>query len=547
MENDITKQGKGQIFQIGMQLYYIEICFFNGMPNDTFTGFRDEIYIPMNIVNELVIKESLSKWWTSGHIVLQNDFQFLEKGSTFKTNTGEKKRLKNIIVDRPDGRNKFCIRLYPVQSNSSNTTIDTNINRDEFEICYDFVVYDVKDIPTNNSEKKYKKYFLWDERFQLFEERNLELSTALFSKKLLQIESFNSDLERTLPPNIALKEIIKQASLYPDDSEIKIGYSDEGTIKKPDYFIGDIRDDEWDPGPTDESSNNKIFYTSPSNSNVNDDIDYMLPFCQSSDGYPVILETGRRTDDKRFKLKSLKSLFDLAESNQKERLYLFDTKDADVNVLGNSIWQPRGVDGVPKDSSQLINFTSGYASKVTSYYFCPMSNVDDMNFSTRPLHTFDPSTGEFNIAFSPNTIEEFFEHTKEMCSGLHNSERGQVLLKMNKIKQESGMIKNLNTPLSFGPKNIPLIQMLKDFVFLNQALIFETQGLTFRRPGIFFTLESVHSGPEQNDFWDKFLGQWMIVEIEHKFTQVAYTNLVTANKVNAFSKIYEEKDSEYTA
>lgn len=533
-------KGKGQVTQIGNQFYYIEVCFYNGV-------YENPVFLPFNIIEELMIKQNLSQWWTTGHIILNNDYQFLEKGADIKKPSGEWSSINGYICDRPDGRNKFSIRLYPTNISDSQANDFVKRNIDDFEICHDFVVYDVQDVPTQNAEKKYKKYYLWDERYQLFLERNLEWSTALAAKKLFKIESFTRDIDRKLNPNLALLSLINDASFYPDGSPIKVGFSGNGKINDPEYFISDIKDEEWDVGVEDEK--NRIFYSCLAGTNVIDAINDIYPYCQSSDGFPVILSLGKSTSDKRFKLKSLKAIFDESYKNQKERLIFFDTKDADVS---NKTWAAKGPEfGVNQNQeSELLNFTSGIASKVTSYQFVPMSPVDDLNFATSPLSYFNPETSEFNINFSKNTIENFYTKAKEMASNLFNlkkDKRGDVLLKINKMKEDTGIIKHKFSALETVPENLPMVQMLKDFIFLNQSLVFSTYGLTIRNPGNFFTLESIHSSDKPNDFWDKFLGQWMIVDVEHKFTKHLYSTVVTANKIDVASKIMNVKDSNYIA
>jgi hypothetical protein len=103
----MTNEKNGQVYQIGNQAYYIEVCFFNGI-------YETPVNLNMGIIEEINIKESLNQWWTTGFITLHNDYQFLEKGLDSKSPTGEKVNNFNLISDRPDGRNKFCIRIYPV-------------------------------------------------------------------------------------------------------------------------------------------------------------------------------------------------------------------------------------------------------------------------------------------------------------------------------------------------------------------------------------------------------------------------------------------------
>jgi hypothetical protein len=340
---------------------------------------------------------------------LNNDYQFLEKGAEVKKPSGEWSTINGYICDRPDGRNKFSVRIYPTEISDSSADDFVKRNIDDFEICHDFVVYDVQDTPTENAEKKYKKYYLWDERYQLFLERKLEWSTALAIRKNFDIEQFASDNDRKLNPNLALKSLIYDASFYPDGSPIMIGFSGKGEINKPENFISEILEEEWDPGNEDEQ--NKIFYSCLADTNVVDAIDYIYPYCQSSDGFPVILNVGKSTSDKRFKLKSLKTIFDESYKNQKERLIFVDTKDANMS---NKIWSAKGPQFSPNQTqeTELLNFTSGIASKITSYQFVPMSPVDDLNFATSPLIYFNPENSEFNIIFSENTIDTLYTKAK---------------------------------------------------------------------------------------------------------------------------------------
>jgi hypothetical protein len=528
-----TAKTKGQLYQINGQYYYIEVSFYNGV-------YKDPVNIPMGIIEEINIKESLYDWSTTGYITFQNDFQLLERGlQSKKQDTGEKQTV-NFLCDRPDGRNKFCIRIYPTDVDNKDQKDFLESNKEDFELCHDFVVYDIQDLPTSTAEKKLKRYYFWDERYQLLLERNLEWSTALATKKLYNIENFTTDDQRKLPANIAVREFLKEASKYPDGTDIKVGFEEGGDMSKPEYIMGEIDDKKWNMG----KNENKIFYTSFSRSNGMDDLNYLLKFCCDENGFPVILDLGRTTKNKKFSLVSLKTIFDNSAKNQKEIISLVDTKDGEMSKA----WDSRGP--MKLTDNPLQNFSSGHASKITSYQFSPMVNFDDLQQTTSPLHTFDFDRGEFQVLFEGNTIDDFIKKATEMCSGLFNlqkDKKGQLLIKNNKVKQDSGIIKNYHTALTNVPSNLPCIQMLKDFIFLNQTLVFQTYGLTLRTPGNFITLESIHSTSETNDFWDKFLGQWLITEVQHNFTQKSYTNVVSVNKVDSHNKVYPINDSKYIA
>ena len=82
-----TAKTKGQLYQINGQYYYIEVSFYNGV-------YKDPVNIPMGIIEEINIKESLYDWSTTGYITFQNDFQLLERGlQSKKQDTGEKQTV----------------------------------------------------------------------------------------------------------------------------------------------------------------------------------------------------------------------------------------------------------------------------------------------------------------------------------------------------------------------------------------------------------------------------------------------------------------------
>jgi hypothetical protein len=530
-----NSNSRGQLYQISNQYYYIEVMFFNGV-------YEKSVNLPMGIIQEINIKESLYNWWTSGYITLHNDFQFLEKGLVTKNVSTGNNESANLMCDRPDGRNKFCIRIYPVEMDDQMQKDFLETYRENFEICYDFVVYDIEDLPADNSEQKLKRYYLWDERYQIFLERNLEWSTALASKELLKLTKFDNEQQRKMVPNFAILHLLKTVGTYPDGSTVKVGYKEDGDISNPTFQLADTVSEEWDNG----NDKNLVFYTSNPRGSALDDLNYLVSLCQDKDGYPCVLSLGRTSKNKKFNLTSLKKIFDDSKKNQIEKLTLVETKDGVYDPSAFN-YQARG----PADNVYpLQNFESGQASRITSYQFSPMVNLDDLNYKTSPLHYFDFDTGEFNIKFKENTINNFIKKASEMTSKLYNlqkSKKGQLLIKNNKIKQDNGMIKNYFTATKDVPSSLPLMQMLKDFIFLNQSLVFQTYGLTHRTPGKFVTVESVHSSSTPNDFWDKFLGQWLITEVQHTFTKNLYSNVVTASKVDAGFEVYPIQDSKNNA
>jgi len=527
------------------------------MPNDSssLTLIRDQYYniritmynminkVPFNIpfkgVDGLVIEETLANWWTKGWIILKNDFEILERGSK---ETSEAKAIDPLYIFRHDGRNKLNIKITPVLNE------DNEIPKDKWEMDYDFIIYDIEDMPSPNSVRKSKKLYFIDERYQLFNERNIAWSTSTHgpASKVSQTPWKLPDEQRTMNANMAVASIIKSAAGKDLNnqtalSNYMVGYDDSGSINKPNKSIDDIDNSNWNSdGSLAAESEAAVLYTSPANANVMDDLNYILNFTKGSDHGPVFLRFGRTTKDKKWQLLSLTDYF--SKADQIERLVLEDGFDP-----MNKTYIPRA--SMTKDKN-IINFTSGRASLIKKYKFTPMAAIDDARIINRPMHHYDFSKGEYTITHTDNRAIDVMNKLKEIASkGLYNFTGGskgkpQLLLNVNKTKTKGLSIVNQLSVQQHGPSNFSQIQMIKDSIFLNQSLYFQAEGLTFRTPGKFIFIDRLDSN-ELNIFDDKFLGQWFVTKVTHFFTQEQYLTDVIATKIDSYNKCWEEEDPNY--
>jgi hypothetical protein len=162
------------------QYFHIEIFLYNQID-----GYKP-LNLPFIFVNSFSLNESLLNWITNGWIILSSDFEVLERGgssvpgnnvnynvSTAPNGNTPASTSKNPpYLFRTDGRNRISFRVFPIKTDSTtaeNSTFDPNF----WELSFDFVIYDVEDLPTNSNQKKLKKYYFWDERFQILSERNI--------------------------------------------------------------------------------------------------------------------------------------------------------------------------------------------------------------------------------------------------------------------------------------------------------------------------------------------------------------------------------------
>lgn len=545
IQNSIKKSGF--LHQIRDQLYYIEIWMYNQLNGEK------PFAVPFSFVEGLAIEETLFDFNVKGWIVFNTNAEILERGAG--DGLSDAKREKAPFIFRTDGRNKISIKIYPIPNNTNPVPIgpvEDKLPKDKWEMSFDCVIYDVEDLPTNSAQIKLRKFYFWDERYQYFLERNVEWSTSIQGREymiregLLQSDLNNKDIyqlkdiERAMPVPFAIKSLIETAANPNNKNRVKIGYKEGSTIDKPDIFL-DLFNINWDngytekPNPVTGDREDLVFYTSPANSCVLDDLNYLLDNAVSKKGNPVFFRYGRSSVEKEWGLFGLEEIFQNSRENQVEHLIIED------GIPPQKPYVPRAF---YEFNSDIQNFMSGLASRIKEYKFSPMVSIDDNKLLNMPLHNYNFSSGKYDIFSEENTVTKVADKLTEAGkNGLYGlSQAGShVLMNINNTKKEGIMLQNLNSYKKFVPSFLPKLIMMKDALFLNEALSFTANGLTIRTPGKFLFIDSLNSN-ENNPFDDRFLGQWMITKVVHVFSKTNYITEVVANKIDTFSKIWDIQD-----
>lgn len=535
---------KGTYHQIRDQWFYIEVGLYNQIEG------TKPLYVPFSFVDSLTIRETLFNWSVSGEIIFKTDFESFSRGAVNSTKPSDAP-----YIDRTDGRNRLHITIYPVDVNTTpnfgaDVTINANSNqkfpKKYWEMSMDFIIVDIIDIDTGNAQGKKRMYVFVDEHHQILKEKNLEWSTGLFAaKKMGAIGTNLSDSQAAINPHDVLKDFLTHVSTNGDTMPpIKIGFDSNGSIDNPNIPFDKIGN--WDTG----DQNNKLLHYSLANSNGKSDLYYILSHCHSSEGFPVIFDYGRSSEDKGWHLNCLSTYFKNSKTEQVEHLIIEDGLES--YVLGPNGAQtalpyiPRA-DGTT--GSQSNNFTSLVASRINSYKFSPMSSIDDNRIVNAPYVFHNEHTGEFVLNKADNTAKKVLEKLEALGKmGLYNfttNQNGQILLNLNKTKTSGQMTKycqSLNGPYSC--KYAPLNRMILDAIFLNQSVAFQSPGLTLRTPGKFIHIDRVGLS-EKNPFDDRFFGQWIITSVNHCFTSSDYITDVVATKLDCFSAIFPKTENNF--
>ncbi len=531
---------------IGGQTYQLMVWLWNQLED-----YPPALVQPF-FIDSLCIEETLNNWWIDGWLVLNNDLELFERGNLYGLNMLDSVALaqsvaagvspigvasipnsllggKSPYLFRTDGRNRLSIQFYPVKADG----IAQEFSPTSWELSVDCVVYDMEDLPSDNVKKKKKIYF-HSEIYQYCVENNIEFSTSK--------DGNVPDIQRTLPANEALQGIIKSSASF-QTAPVSIGYNALGSIAFPNIPL-DTGLSAWDIGPADT---NNIFYTSPANASIFDDINYLKPHLEASNGGPVILSYGRSNDTKGWTLNALSKYFDEAEKTQVERIILADGMDR------VAVYVPRApTDPFLGTQNNVQNFMSGQASLISSYQYVPMVSIDDRRITNRPLHHYDFAEGSFKIKFTNNNAakvnENLYDYSK---TGLYSfkQNKGQISQNSNQTKTTGRMTTNEFLPNRFHNPNLPANQMVLDSVFMGNALYFQTNGLTIRTPGKFLFVDRVAataSNPK-HPFDDKFLGQWIMTKVVHYIDlgKSTYINDVIATKVDSFTKLWPTVDTKF--
>jgi len=520
--------------QLRDQLWHVEVWMYNQID-----GFKP-LHIHALFIDELSIEETIMDWNTQGFITISNDYEVFERGSLAKKiNKEDIKQVEASFLFRSDGRNKISIRIYPI-SVSENSESGQSFEKTEWEMSYDFVIYDIEDLDTEFAAKKSRRFYFWDERYQILLERNIDWSTSLYGESGGLLGSQANDKQRTMKASEAIKSIIATAasnSCDPTKPDIKVG-SSEGPkgIATPNQKLANFGN--WNDG----SEDSIVQYTPPAQSRAIEDINYVFKSLIADDKKsPLFLDLDRfdTGDGKKFNLIPMSYFFENAEENQIERLQIQDNQEPEgmEPYMNRAPYELNG-------SSYVKNFESPIASRIKNYKFVPMVPIDDLGFTNAPTHNYNFSTGEFTVNFLENTVETLLKNIKELADkGLYSYKKSkQLLLNVNKTKKDGLTVSNVFIPRTYFPKNMAYVAMAYNFLFLNQAVQFVANGLTIRQPGKYIFIDRITSTGEKNPFDDRFLGQWLINKVTHYFTKREYSTDIIATKIDMHNKWFEEMD-----
>lgn len=317
-----------------------------------------------------------------------------------------------------------------------------------------------------------------------------------------------------------------------------------------DYNLGVISQEHWDQGGS------KIFYTSPGTYTALDNLTYLLDSHVGKKDSDICLFTMNRYS-KEFELIPFANIFEFSTHGdapgkfQFEHFYL--EKFAGLNETNDSHDNPTPAVVVPSltkapvasnSANTSIDISMRQYSTISNYRFVDMAGIDSsMTITSRPVYSYNFRTGTFRCEYKDNTIGNVKKVlTDRYVKSLFGKSQSPLLT----LNQTKTMHKSINPIYSTKATkesrlNDGLNKVLRDAIYLNECITFDVLGSTNRRAGRFVGIDK-QEYQENNDFENKFFGQWFITNVKHVFTKDSYANQMLGVKIHSYqdAKINEE-------
>jgi hypothetical protein len=467
---------------------------------------------------DLFLEEDIFDWKLKGSITIKSPHESFERESRQTSNVINIPKEKLVYKFRNDGRDTIFITIKPVLPPNAPVAIG-NFTDKMWRLEIEGVIYDVEDLPNENSTEKFKKLYFHEKTYQMMTEKDSDFSTATAganrSKK--KIDQLSNDA-KSLTSGDALGELLKS----------------DVDFKKHSKLVGT---EEWDVG----NANCKSFYSSPVGAKFIDDMDYFLNYALASETYdsqPCIFKFERADKTltpKQFSLKPIQKYFEKAgnampQEYQNEHFFIYGYSDSDESpiVLRKA---PLNVADLQRE------IKSDEQNSIRGYQLVDLSGQDyAQNLANYRVTSFNSTNGQFNEEGSRHTVQaykDFFNKSIKPFILTQNEEDRLALTPFIKNNLNTKTVYSLrideNARLANGRN-----RMLKYYLFSNLAISFSVRGSSHRQTGRFFGLSKQSRNTQEFD--NKLEGQYFVTNVIHYFSNSNrnYVNQLVGVKTHTY-------------
>jgi len=507
--------------------YYVYL--YNG--NGQVLGLTNEAIELLNI------RDNIHELAATGTCIIRNDDDAIERSNYNLQNDQQEnyfarqpKNGSGTYIDefffRNDCRDFLLVYIQP--------ELKDLVNGEEIDkikplstLVYSFAIIENEDTVSQNDDNiKFKKLTLVDTDLEILREKNLFFSSAkiVSSNEGTDIAHSDDDSRGAYTGDI-LKNIIIQG--------LDVGGSGERTEQNGSVIDYDL----FDLGTS------TLFYSSPGEFNVLDDINYVSKRHTSSapPHDPCLLRKDRYSQ--KYTLISYKDYFqnaifqnELGSSGgalHNETIFLgSESITSDTNVKKRAPNMP------------FNNLTFGEYSMVNNYDFFNMSGIDTQTkLITTAVHSYQTNDKQFQIDLSNNNISStmdmyynFFVKGDNEYPLFVSGKEIFTNTFLNQFRKNNLNYKNIFSINDTEPDQrlgLGRNEILKNMIFLNNAIELKLKGLTFRSSGKFFSFER-KAGVNESKYDDKVFGTYFAVQVDHNFSKGTYTNNMIGVKTYLF-------------
>lgn len=464
-----------------------------------------------NVLHGLIIQENFLEWFVSGVLILNNGYEFIERVPYPNNNAPIAKLAEDTQYKfRTDGRDVLTIKIMPdINSKAGNDPSEIELDN-QWEIYFQAIIHEIEDVPGKTPEDKLKKLHFLEKEYYLMLEKNIEFSTSDIVEKTsphIFLEKLTND-ERSIPTGTALLEYLKSIE------ELKEKVDEVG----------------WSIG----SPDNKIFYTSPSDSKVIDDIDYITlrHTSEKANDYDVaFLHFERRADPnstKKFTFKPLQYYYETIANNP-DWIEEFKIQEPSESFG----------EGIVLKKSNPGSIAAKEHSEIQTYEFVEMSGQDSSTeINPKAIYNYNRVAGQWNLHINDNTPDVAKKYTEQHY--LPHVTGKSLRLQLNEWKKDGHNIEPMyvNRETNTGTYAYGRNRLITSSLFNGTAINITTRGLTFRQPGKFFTINKLQYN--DTDFDNRLEGEYLNVSTIHNFNfkNSDYINEILGVKLH----YYESKE-----
>ena len=507
-------EAKALSYKIDNQFYYIRAILINP-DGETLNLQKGALY-------NISLKDDLFDPFLKAEIMLYNDNHAIER--TVPTDLNP----QSGFTFRGDGRDVIYLEIIPLKSTREDYKLEESKEYNQvFSLRNLFSV--VEDTDINIEGTLYKKLKLYDLDQRKLSEKNVYLNSVetlnynLKNNTLSGVPLFNLDNdERSNNTGIMMRELLKFTLNQNDDDIFYIDPSSRGSkeIKYIDF----------------ENGLTKINYNSNSYKKGIDDLNYLRNVHVSnvdSKDFSILKKdyfTGKYT------LINGKSFFDRAYDKQTGEAGPYTIEKINISSAGN----PK----TSKDTIKSGNNTPEFNEKSQALNIRSFNTSFDIlneKINTKVVHEYDFENKKFNVSQKDSNVniakDKFNSYYVQNMKGERNPFPSLINTNTKKLNLNYENVYNLygsneNVRLGLG-----LNKLLKSSIITNIGSEITLKGQLFRRSGKFMNVVRNSKDPK-NNFDDRFLGTYFIINIDHTFVKDnTYINRIYAVKTYYFDNL----------